>query len=171
MLNFSSIFGVTLPLVVVIAGTLKANALTITQLSDQNVKNGFAITACVDVGGASTANGTKVGPFPCNNQFNEQWIYLNGQFLGLGTCCGNGTFPGASTCLSVHDNSINAGSLVELDACVIRNSTQLWEPRYDGSIINMGANKCLDSQGQIGGGFQLVINTCNGSAGQKWNLK
>jgi hypothetical protein len=168
-----SILGVGSVLGLVFANAPQATALTITQLSNQTVGNRpFTATACVDVGGASTADGTIVGPFPCNNQFNEQWIYANGQFLGLGTV---GFGAGAvNKCLSVHNDSTAAGTGVELDTCIPGNTSQLWDLVGDSlvsEIINVGSDKCLDSLGRIGGGLQLVIETCNGSAGQKWNLK
>ena len=67
-----------------------------------------------------------------------------------------------------------SGTGVELDTCLTGNTSQLWDLVGDSTvseIINVGANKCLDSFGKIGGGLQLVIEPCNGSAGQKWDLK
>ncbi len=155
------------------ANVPQATALTITQLSNQNVGNpAFPATACVDVGGDSTADGAIIGPFPCNNQFNEQWIYANGQFLGLGTV---GFGAGAvNKCLSVHNDSGANGTGVELGTCITGHTSQLWDLVGDSivsEIINVASDKCLDILGRIGGGLQLVIETCNGSAGQKWNLK
>jgi hypothetical protein len=155
----------------------QARALTITQLSNQDVgKPPFPATACVDVQNYATANGTPVGPFPCNNQFNEQWIYENGRFIGVGTHTATTTSTVLiETCLSVHGNSTASGAGVELDACVSGNRSQLWDVQGNGTsseIVNVASGKCLDSQGEIGGGLQLIINTCNGqSAGQDWLLK
>lgn len=171
-----SMLGVVLLLGFPIVAASQATALTITQLSNQSVGHpAFPATACVDVGGALTANGTPVGPFPCNNQFNEQWIYSNGWFLGIGTT-GFGT-GAVNKCLSVRRNSTLAGARVELDTCISGNRSQLWEAVINTTsghsvILNIGSAKCLDSQGQIGGGLQLVINLCNASAvGQVWDLK
>jgi hypothetical protein len=168
-----SMLGVVLLLGIPIAAVPQASAFTITQLSNQNVGHpAFPATACVDVGGAGTADGTVIGPFPCNNQFNEQWIYANGQFLGLGTVGFGG--GAVNKCLSVHNDSGANGTGVELDTCIKGNTSQLWDLIGDSlvsEIVNVAANKCLDSLGKIGGGLQLVIETCNGSAGQKWQLK
>jgi len=173
-----SMLGVVLLPALLIASAPQATALTITQLSNQGVGHPFPFpaTACVDVGGANTADGTIIGPFPCNNQFNEQWIYKNGQFRGLGTdgCC----TTAVNKCLSVHGNSKAPGAGIELDTCMSGNGSQLWF--VEGSvgpvgnlseIVNVASGFCLDSRGEIGGHLQLVIEPCNGSAGQQWDLK
>ena len=58
------------------------------------------------------------------------------------------------------------------------NGSQLWF--VEGSvgpvgnlseIVNVASGFCLDSRGEIGGHLQLVIEPCNGSAGQQWDLK
>jgi ricin-type beta-trefoil lectin protein/carbamoyl-phosphate synthase L subunit-like protein len=173
MRKLLSISGVAVALGVLIAGAPQAGALTITQTSNQTVNRGGAITACVDVLAGATSNGTPVIPFPCENAFNEQWNYSNGWFLGIGTVDSGGTSP-RNTCMSVHGNATAAGSGVELHTCVSGNMSQLWEPtvsRGNSVIVNVKSGKCLDSRGQIGLGSQLVINTCNGSAGQTWDLR
>ena len=154
--------------------TWSLKGVTITQTSAQTV-NGGTITVCADVGGAATANGTPVGPYPCNNQLNEQWMLSNGQFIGLGTA--NAT----SECLSVKGNSTEPGALVELDTCKNGNSFQLWtvlgvsssSGSPSGVIISSGNGFCLDSRGQAGAGLQLAVNPCgdNLPAGQAWTLK
>jgi hypothetical protein len=158
------------------ASAPQASAFTITQLSSQSVGSPPApTTACVDVAGASTASGTIIGPFPCNNQFNEQWIYQNGQFLGLGTV-GFGA-SAVNKCLSVHGNSTVPGAGVELDTCT-GSGGQFWliqglaSPAGNHSTIeNLTTGFCLDSRNEIGAGLQLVVEPCNGSAGQQWDLK
>jgi hypothetical protein len=148
------------------AGQLwQLNGVTITQTSNQNVQNGFPITACVDVNGGDTANGAPVGPFPCNNGFNERWTYAGGQFIGLGS------FNGTKKCLSVHGNSTAAGAPVELDTCAQGSKGQLWKISQVSQIISSAGNNCLDSQGQIGGNLQLVVNPCNDTDGQFWDLR
>ena len=173
-----TILGAVLLPALLIASAPQATALTITQLSNQNVGHPFPFpaTACADVDGANTADGTIIGPFPCNNGFNEQWIYKNGQFRGLGTdgCC----TTAVNKCLSVHGNSKAPGAGIELDTCISGNGSQLWF--VEGSvgpvgnlseIVNVASGFCLDSRGEIGGHLQLVIEPCNGSAGQQWDLK
>ena len=172
-----SMLGVVLLPGLLLASAPQASALTITQLSNQDVGKPFPFpaTACVDVDGANTANGTIIGPFPCNNQFNEQWIYQDGQFLGLGTV---GFGAGAvNKCLSVHGNSTAPGAGVELDTCT-GGGGQFWlisglaSPNGNHSTIeNLTTGFCLDSRGEIGGHLQLVVEPCNGSAGQQWDLK
>jgi Ricin-type beta-trefoil lectin domain len=172
-----STLGIGLSLGMLLVTAPHATALTITQISNQNVGNPpFPATACVDVQNASTASATPVGPFPCNNQFNEQWIYENGRFIGIGTH--NATITSTTlveTCLSVHGNSTTSGAGVELDTCISGNASQLWDVRGNGTtsvIINVASGLCLDSRGQIGGGLQLIINVCNvNAAGQHWLLK
>lgn len=161
--------GVVLVLGLLIASAPRATALTITQTSNQNVGHpAFPANACVDVGGANTANGTIIGPFPCNNQLNEQWDYQNGEFLGIGT------HDSVGKCLSVHGNSTASGAGIELDTCSATNTSQQWVISGNGTssqIQNVRSGKCIDSLGQIGGGLQLVIEPCNSSAGQQWELK
>jgi chitinase len=157
------LLGVLLPLGMLIASAPEAAAVTITQPSSTG-----DVTGCVDVAGADTAEGTRVGAYPCNNYFNEQWIWSYSQFLGIGTT------SSVNTCLSVHGNATTSGSLVELDACVAKNASQEWEIYGTGAlseIIGIASKLCLDSQGNIGSGSQLVIKTCNASAGQQWELK
>ena len=170
-----SMLGVVLLPGLLIASAPEASALTITQQSNKTVGTPPGVaTACVDVGGASTANGTPIGPFPCNNQFNEQWIYQHGQFLGLGTVGGP---VAVNKCLSVRANSTAPGAPVELDTCT-GGGGQFWllrglaGPTGNFSIIeNLTTGFCLDSKGEIGGGLQLEVEPCNGSAGQQWDLK
>jgi hypothetical protein len=176
MTKLFSTIGVGLSLGILLVTAPQATALTITQLSNQSVGNPpFPATACVDVQNASTATATPVGPFPCNNQFNEQWIYENGRFIGIGTH--NATITSTTlieTCLSVHGNTTASGAGVELDTCRSGNESQLWDVRGNGTssqIVNVASGLCLDSRGEIGGGLQLIINICNGSAGQNWLLK
>ena len=160
--KFSRVFAVVLPLGVLIAGNMQADAFTMTQTSNQSV-NGGVITACGDDGGAATAPGTPVGPYPCNNQFNEQWIWSNGYLLGLGTA------NGANNCLSVvQGNPTQNGALVGLSPCA--GAATAWNLTY-GGIVNAVSSNCLDSQGQIGGGLALVTNNCTYTGTQQWSLK
>ena len=167
-----SMLGVVLLHGLLIASAPKASAFTITQLSNKTVGTPpGAVTACVDVAGASTANGAKIGPFPCNNQFNEQWIYEGGQFVGLGTVGFDG--GAVNKCLSVHGNSTLPGAGVELDTCT-GGRGQLWFIQGSNNfaiIANSFTSFCLDSLGKIGSGLQLVVEPCDGSVGQNWVLK
>ncbi|HEV2303537.1 MAG TPA: RICIN domain-containing protein [Stellaceae bacterium] len=161
-----------MPLVALIASASQSVALTIAQQSNQSVRDGSPVTACVDVAYGKTANGTSVGPFPCNNQLNEQWVYQNGQFLGIDS--NRSAVGGANRCLSVSGNSTATGAPTVLSKCVAGNTSQLWEITGDGNtsfIVNLASGKCLDSEGQLGSNLHLVINPCNGSANQTWLLK
>jgi hypothetical protein len=149
-----------------------ARALTIAQQSNQAVRDGSPVYACVDVAYGKMTNGTSVGAFPCHNGINQKWIYSNGQFLGIGS--NESAVGGTNKCLSVAGNSSASGALVELHTCESGNTSQLWQATGNGSqsiIVNIGSGKCLDSQGQIGSNLHLIINTCNGSAGQTWDLR
>jgi len=173
---FSTVGGV-LALGMLFVSAQQATAFTITQDSNQTVGNPpFPVTACADVQNYATADGTPVGPFPCNNQFNEQWIYQNGRFIGVGThSATTASTTLTQTCLSVQGNSTANGAAVELDTCAGGNNSQLWDVQGNGTtsqVVNVASGKCLDSLGQIGGGLQLVINICNTeSASQHWLLK
>ncbi|MEV6932312.1 ricin-type beta-trefoil lectin domain protein [Dactylosporangium sp. NPDC051485] len=112
---------------------------------------------CVDVAGASSANGTKIQLYTCNGSTAQQWT--------VGT---DGTLRALGKCLDVAAASSANGTKVQLYDC---NGTaaQQWVAGTDGSLQSLG--KCLDATGPSSAdGTQLQIWACSGAANQRWTL-
>ncbi|HEV2783468.1 MAG TPA: family 16 glycosylhydrolase [Actinophytocola sp.] len=114
---------------------------------------------CVDVAGASTANGTAVQLWDCNGTAAQRW-----------TVGGDGTIRALGKCLDVSGGSTADGARVQLWDC---NGTgaQRWTVTAARDIINPQANKCLDATGNSSAnGTRLQIWSCHGGANQKWTV-
>ncbi|MET7396645.1 ricin-type beta-trefoil lectin domain protein [Dactylosporangium sp. NPDC005572] len=112
---------------------------------------------CVDVAGASPANGTKIQLYTCNGTDAQRW-----------TVSADGTLRALGKCLDVAGASSANGTKAQLYDC---NGTtaQQWTAAADGSLRALG--KCLDAAGPSSAdGTQLQIWTCTGAANQRWTL-
>ncbi|SFW64960.1 ricin-type beta-trefoil lectin domain protein [Amycolatopsis australiensis] len=112
---------------------------------------------CVDVAGASTANGTTVDLYTCNGTAAQQWTSVSGTFRALGKC------------LDVAAAGTANGTKVQLYDC---NGTgaQQWS-RSGSQLINPASGKCLDATGPSSAdGTPLQIWTCTGAANQSWTV-
>ncbi|MFK0159727.1 glycoside hydrolase family 19 protein [Streptomyces sp. NPDC090493] len=113
---------------------------------------------CVDVAGASSANGTPVQLYDCNGTGAQSWS--NG---------GDGTLRALGKCLDVVDRGTADGAAVQLWDCS-GGANQQWVVTAAHDIVNPTANKCLDVTGNnSANGTRLQIWTCTGGANQKWN--
>lgn len=137
---------------------------------------------CAAVEASETTDGTPVIAYSCSGGFNKLWNYA-GQ-AGLGQIQGVGTANGTSTCLTAGPPAL--GALVHLSTCG-SEAGQSWSigPGPSGGIaimLNFGieihgdladATLCLDSGGstKVGGGTQLIVNFCTGTASQNWELR
>jgi glucosylceramidase len=112
---------------------------------------------CVDVAGASSANGTAVQLYDCNGSAAQQWTRgANGSLRALGKCM---DVTGASTA---------NGAQIQLWDCT-GSGAQSWQVNAANDIINTAANKCLDATGNSSAnGTRLQIWSCTGAANQKW---
>nr|WP_237554671.1 ricin-type beta-trefoil lectin domain protein [Streptomyces sp. SID4948] len=113
---------------------------------------------CVDVAAASSANGTAVQLYTCNDTTAQQWTSSNGTLQSLGKC------------MDVASAGTANGSKVQLYDC---NGTaaQQWTHQSNGELVNAGSGKCLDATGPSSAdGTRLQIWTCSDSANQQWNL-
>ncbi|WP_414637891.1 RICIN domain-containing protein [Actinophytocola sp.] len=114
---------------------------------------------CVDVAGASNANGTAVQLYDCNATAAQQWaVNADGSIRALGKC------------LDVTSASTADGAKIQLWDC---NGTgaQRWTVTGARDIVNVAANKCLDATGNSSAnGTRLQIWTCSGAANQKWTV-
>ncbi|MCZ4508426.1 family 16 glycosylhydrolase [Streptomyces sp. ActVer] len=114
---------------------------------------------CVDVAGASSANGTPVQLYDCNSSAAQQW-----------TVASDGSIRALGKCLDVTGNGTADGSTVQLWDCG-GGANQRWVVSAAGDIVNPQANKCLDVTGNnSANGTRLQIWTCSGGANQKWTV-
>ncbi|MER8010393.1 family 16 glycosylhydrolase [Streptomyces sp. NPDC094149] len=114
---------------------------------------------CVDVAGASAADGTPIQLHNCTGNDAQKWT--------LGS---DGTVRALGKCLDVKAASHNDGAVVQLYTC---NGTaaQQWTYTAAHDLTNTGAGKCLDAKGNSSAdGTPLQIWTCTGAANQKWTI-
>ena len=113
---------------------------------------------CLDVRGASSADGTPVQVYTCNGTGAQQW-----------TVESNGTVQSLGKCLDVAGAGTANGTLVQLYTC---NGTgaQQWQPQSDGELINTNSGSCLDDTGYGGSGTQVQIWACGDTSNQQWKL-
>ncbi|MFI7454366.1 ricin-type beta-trefoil lectin domain protein [Nonomuraea sp. NPDC049714] len=113
---------------------------------------------CLDVSGASQANGAQAQVWDCNGQPNQRWT---------ATSAGELRVYGGK-CLDVNAAGTADGTAVIIWDCNGQNN-QKWRLNADGSITAIGANKCLDVNGTgTANGTKVHIWTCHGGANQKW---
>ncbi len=119
---------------------------------------GVASGRCLDISGASQANGAIVQIWDCNGQANQRWTSTAASELRV--------YGGK--CLDVSGNGTANGTGVSIWDCNGQNN-QKWRFNSDGSITAIAANKCLDVVGSgTANGSRLHIWTCHGGGNQKW---
>jgi hypothetical protein len=114
---------------------------------------------CVDVAGASTANGTAIQLFDCNGTGAQQW-----------TIAANGSIQALGKCLDVAAAGTANGTVTQLFDC---NGTgaQQWTASANGALVNPASGRCLDATGvSSANGTRLQIWDCSGGANQRWTL-
>jgi hypothetical protein len=113
---------------------------------------------CLDVSGASQANGAQAQIWDCNGQSNQQWTPTSsGELRVYG-----------SKCLDVNGAATADGTAVIVWDCNGQNNQQ-WRLNADGTITAVGAGKCLDISGSgTTNGTKVQIWTCHGGANQQW---
>ncbi len=112
---------------------------------------------CVDVAGASSANGAAVQLYTCNGSGAQQW-----------TVGADGTIRALGKCLDVTSASTANGAKVQLWDCN-GSGAQSWQVTAGHDVVNVAANKCLDvTDNSSADGARLQIWTCTGAANQKW---
>lgn len=147
--------------------------------------NNGAITGiggkCVDVASGNSADQTKLQLYTCNNQNPQKWRIVwkdsgvnagyNGatksRFYIMNSSLGvvNGK------CIDVQYSGTTSGTIVWLYGCSTGdfNPAQLWTFGLNGTIMNQSSGLCLSTTNNGSeDGNQLIVATCNGSAGQKW---
>ncbi|MER7205191.1 chitinase [Streptomyces sp. CB01635] len=112
---------------------------------------------CLDVAGASSANGAAVQLYDCNGTAAQQW-----------TVGSDGTIRALGKCLDVTGNSTANGAKLQLWDCT-GGSNQKWSVSAAGDIVNQQADKCADVTGNTStNGTPVQIWSCTGAANQKW---
>ncbi|MBO3751255.1 endo-1,4-beta-xylanase [Streptosporangiaceae bacterium NEAU-GS5] len=113
---------------------------------------------CLDVTGASQANGAQVEIWDCNGQSNQQWTSTSSSELRV--------YGGK--CLDVNGRGTADGTSVIIWDCN-GQSNQQWRFNSDGTITAVGAGKCLDIAGNAtANGTRAQIWTCGGAANQRF---
>ena len=119
---------------------------------------GVGSNRCLDVSGASQANGAQVHIWSCNGQSNQQWT---------STASGELRVYGGK-CLDVNGAGTADGTAVIIWDCNGQNN-QKWRLNADGTITAVGANKCLDVSGAgTANGTKVHIWTCHSGTNQRW---
>ncbi|WP_328902956.1 MULTISPECIES: ThuA domain-containing protein [unclassified Streptomyces] len=114
---------------------------------------------CVDVAGASSANGTAVQLYDCNGSGAQRW-----------TTGADGTLRALGKCLDVAAAGTANGAKVQLYDCN-GSGAQVWQHRSTGELLNPASGKCLDATGpSSANGTRLQLWTCYGSDNQLWTL-
>ncbi|MFB7494458.1 RICIN domain-containing protein [Streptomyces sp. NPDC056161] len=112
---------------------------------------------CLDVAGASSADGTAVQLYDCNGTAAQQW-----------TVGSDGTIRALGKCLDVTGNSTANGAKAQLWSCG-GGANQKWTVTAAHDIVNPQADKCLDvTDNSSANGARAQIWSCTGAANQKW---
>ncbi|WP_369700164.1 ricin-type beta-trefoil lectin domain protein [Micromonospora sp. WMMA1996] len=111
---------------------------------------------CLDVNGASQADGAVVQIWDCNGGANQRWtLGANNQLTVYGNKCLD--VPGTAS-----------GSRARIMSCT-GGGNQQWRVNADGTIVGVASGLCLDVNGQgTANGTAVQIWTCNGGSNQQW---
>ncbi|RKN45305.1 ThuA domain-containing protein [Micromonospora endolithica] len=114
---------------------------------------------CLDVRSGSSADGTQIQIWTCNNGANQQWTVTPGS-----------TIKALNKCLDVNGGASADGTRIQLWTCT-GGAAQNWSAQPDGSLRNPQTGKCLDiSNNSATDGQAVHLWTCHGGANQKWTL-
>lgn len=112
---------------------------------------------CLDVAGASSANGTAVQLYDCNGTAAQQW-----------TVDTDGTVRALGKCLDVTDSSTANGARLQLWDCS-GGANQKWTVSAARDLVGQQSGKCADVTGNTSAnGTPVQIWSCTGAANQKW---
>ncbi|MFB7456999.1 lectin [Streptomyces sp. NPDC056188] len=147
LLAVASLAALALSAGLLMAGPAQAATGTITGLAGK----------CLDVAGASSADGTAVQLYDCNGTAAQQW-----------TAGSDGTIRALGKCLDVTGGSTADGAKVQLWSCT-GAANQKWTVTAARDIVNQQANKCLDvTDKSSANGARAQIWSCTGASNQKW---
>jgi Ricin-type beta-trefoil lectin domain len=111
---------------------------------------------CIDAGGSSTGNGSKIRAFACNGTGAESWAWNSS----------DGSLRALDECMDVAGGATASGTAVKLWEC---NGTgaQEWRWRQQSRLVNPQSGRCLEVAGSA---ERLQISACDDSADQVWRL-
>jgi lysophospholipase L1-like esterase len=116
---------------------------------------------CLDVLGASTAEGTRTVVYDCHAGANQRWTRTPaGELRVYG-----------DRCLDVNGNGTANGTKVQIYGC---NGTaaQRFAFTTAGTIVGAGSNKCVDvTSSGTANGTLVQLHECNGTAAQRWSSR
>jgi hypothetical protein len=113
---------------------------------------------CLDITGASQANGTAAELWDCNGGANQTFAPNTAAELRV---YGN-------KCLQARGQGTTAGTTVDISDCT-GGDHQKWMLANDGTVVGAQSRLCLDANGQAtANGTKVQLWTCNGGANQKW---
>jgi hypothetical protein len=116
---------------------------------------------CLDVTGASQANGTAAEIWDCNGGTNQTWTQTSSNQL---------TVYGGTKCLDAFNNQTSPGTKVEIWDCN-GGANQQWNINTNGTITGVQSGLCLDVTGaSTADGAAVDLWTCNGHSNQQWTL-
>ncbi|RCG29918.1 GDSL family lipase [Sphaerisporangium album] len=116
---------------------------------------------CLDVSGASTAEGAQVHIWDCHGGTNQRWTR---------TAAGELRVYG-NRCLDVNANGTANGTKIQIWSCN-SSTAQRFTFNADGSIVGAGSGKCLDvaASGTVNGTL-VQLYQCNGTGAQRWTAR
>jgi len=113
---------------------------------------------CLDVAGASSADGTAAQLYTCNGTTAQQW-----------TRGSDGTLRALGKCLALAGGATADGTKVQITTCSGAAAQQWSVNDTSHDIVSTSANKCLDVTGNTSADATLTqVWTCTGAANQKW---
>ncbi|SDP93653.1 Right handed beta helix region [Lentzea jiangxiensis] len=116
---------------------------------------------CLDIGGASTANGTQAQLWDCHGGTNQLFTYTSAKQLQV---YGN-------KCLAAGNGGTGNGTAVVIWDCNSQTSQQ-WNVNVNGTITGVQSGLCLDANGAgTANGTKTILWTCNGAGNQQWSLR
>jgi len=119
---------------------------------------GAASNRCLDVAGASTANGARVDLWDCHGGANQQWTTTASRQLQV---YGN-------KCLDAYNHGTSNGTGAVIWDCTGLPNQQ-WNVNADGTVVGVQSGLCLDASGNgTANGTPLQLWSCNGQANQRW---
>ena len=122
---------------------------------------GTASGRCLEVAGASTANGAQTQLWDCTGAANQRWTQTGSrQLTGYGGKCLDAS--GAGT--------VNGTAVIVWDCNGQAN--QQWNVNADGSVTGAQSGLCVDASGTgTANGTRIHLWTCHGGTNQKWSLR
>jgi hypothetical protein len=124
---------------------------------------------CMDVYAQSTADGTKIVQWSCNNGDNQKWALRD-----VGGAKYQVIAKNSGKCLTVPNSSTTNGTTLQQATCSTA-ANQLWTARAATSgysqLVSVASGKCANVQGySTADGAVVEQNACTASDSQYWSL-